>query len=79
MKIGYEISFNRYFHKPEPMRTLEEIGDDILAVERETEGLLGGLMGRELRPAYRKLRVYADTSVIRRLRGRRVPGTVAAD
>ena len=64
VKIGYEISFNRYFHKPEPMRTLEEIGDDILAVERETEGLLGGLMGRELRPAYRKLRVYADTSVI---------------
>ena len=24
MKIGYEISFNRYFYKPEPMRTLEE-------------------------------------------------------
>ena len=25
MKIGYEISFNRYFYKPEPMRTLGEI------------------------------------------------------
>ena len=23
VKIGYEISFNRYFYKPEPMRTLE--------------------------------------------------------
>ena len=44
VKIGYEISFNRYFYKPEPMRTLEEIGADILAVERETEGLLGGLV-----------------------------------
>ena len=40
VKIGYEISFNRYFYKPEPMRTLEEIHADILAVERETEGLL---------------------------------------
>ena len=44
VKVGYEISFNRYFYKPEPMRTLEEIGADILAVERETEGLLGGLV-----------------------------------
>ena len=46
VKIGYEVSFNRYFHKPEPMRTLEEIGDDILAVERETEGLLLEILGR---------------------------------
>ena len=46
VKIGYEISFNRYFHKPEPMRTLQEIGDDILAVERETEGLLLEILGR---------------------------------
>ena len=40
VKIGYEVSFNRYFYKPEPMRTLEEIRADILAVERETAGLL---------------------------------------
>ena len=38
VKIGYEISFNRYFYKPEPMRTLEEIRADILAVEKETTG-----------------------------------------
>ena len=25
VKIGYEISFTRYFHKPLPLRTLEEI------------------------------------------------------
>ncbi len=48
VKIGYEISFNRYFHKPEPMRTLAEIGDDILAVERETEGLLLEILGRSV-------------------------------
>ena len=40
VKIGYEISFNRYFYKPEPMRTLGEIRADILAVEKETQGLL---------------------------------------
>ena len=46
VKIGYELSFNRYFTKPEPMRTLEEIRADILTVEREAEGLLDGLVGR---------------------------------
>ena len=45
VKIGYEISFNRYFYRPEPMRTLEEIRADILAVERETEGLLAEILG----------------------------------
>ena len=39
-QIGYEISFNRYFYKPKPMRTLEEIRRDIEALEQETEGLL---------------------------------------
>ena len=45
VKIGYEISFNRYFHKPEPMRSLEEIRGDILAVERESTGLLAQILG----------------------------------
>ena len=45
VKIGYEISFTRYFYKPQPMRSLEEIRDDILALERETEGLLGEIIG----------------------------------
>ena len=45
VKIGYEISFTRYFYKPTPMRTLEEIRADILALERETEGLLEEIIG----------------------------------
>ena len=45
VKIGYEISFTRYFYKPQPMRTLAEIRADILALERETEGLLDGIVG----------------------------------
>ena len=44
VKIGYEISFTRYFYKPQPLRTLEEIRADILALERETEGLLGDIL-----------------------------------
>ena len=46
VKIGYEISFTRYFYKPQPMRTLHEIRADILALERETEGLLDDIVGR---------------------------------
>ncbi|MCS6997464.1 MAG: SAM-dependent DNA methyltransferase, partial [Casimicrobiaceae bacterium] len=45
VKIGYEISFNRYFYKPQPLRTLEEIRADILALERETAGLLDEIIG----------------------------------
>jgi type I restriction enzyme M protein len=46
IKIGYEISFTRYFYKPQPLRSLKEIRADILALEKETEGLLGEILGR---------------------------------
>ncbi len=45
VKTGYEISFTRYFYKPQPLRTLEEIRADILALEKETEGLLSEIIG----------------------------------
>ena len=45
VRIGYEVSFTRYFYKPQPMRSLEEIRADILALETETEGLLGEIVG----------------------------------
>ena len=44
VKIGYEVSFTRYFYKPQPLRPLEEIRRDILTVERETGGLLGEIL-----------------------------------
>jgi len=49
VKTGYEISFTRYFYKPQPLRTLEEIRADILALEKETEGLLGEIVGVQVR------------------------------
>ena len=45
VKTGYEISFTRYFYKPQPLRPLDDIRADILALERETEGLLSEIVG----------------------------------
>ena len=44
-KIGYELSFTKYFYQPVQLRTLEEITQDIRAIERETDGLLEGILG----------------------------------
>jgi type I restriction enzyme M protein len=49
VRVGYEVSFARYFYKPQPLRTLEEIRSDILALEKETEGLLGEISGGDRR------------------------------
>ena len=46
-QIGYEISFNRYFYKAQPLRPLEAIRADILALEKETEGLLAPILGTD--------------------------------
>ena len=43
-KIGYEISFNKYFYQHKPLRSLEEVTADILRLEAETEGLLKKLV-----------------------------------
>lgn len=39
-KIGYEINFTKYFYKYKPLRSLEEIRKDILALEEETDGMI---------------------------------------
>lgn len=36
-KIGYEINFTKYFYEFKPLRSLEEIKADILALEQETQ------------------------------------------
>jgi type I restriction enzyme M protein len=43
-KIGYEISFTRHFYKPQALRSLDEIRRDIIAVEKEADGLLDALL-----------------------------------
>jgi type I restriction enzyme M protein len=39
-KVGYEINFTKYFYEYKPLRSLAEIRADILALEKETDGLL---------------------------------------
>ena len=46
VKVGYEINFNRHFYKPQPMRSLDDIVADIIALENESEGLLANLITR---------------------------------
>lgn len=45
-KIGYELSFTKYFYKPVQLRELSEIKDDIKKIEEETEGLLAEILGQ---------------------------------
>jgi len=44
-KIGYEISFNKYFYTHKPLRSLEEVARDILELEEASEGLIKEILG----------------------------------
>lgn len=39
-KIGYEISFNKYFYRHKPLRSIEDVSTDILELERQSDGLI---------------------------------------
>jgi type I restriction enzyme M protein len=39
-KIGYEISFNKYFYRHKPLRAIEEVSTDILRLEDLSDGLI---------------------------------------
>lgn len=43
--VGYEINFTKYFYQYKPLRSLEEIRADIMALEQETDGLLKSVIG----------------------------------
>lgn len=42
-KIGYELSFTKYFYKPTELRSLEEIESEISDIEKEAQELLQGV------------------------------------
>lgn len=48
IKVGYEISFTKYFYKPADLRSVNEIITDIEQIEQNTDGLLAGII-REVR------------------------------
>lgn len=43
-KIGYEISFNKYFYQHKPLRSLQEVSAEILELERQSEGLIAEIL-----------------------------------
>ena len=45
VKVGHEISFNRYFYKPIALRSLVAIGEEIAFIEKESDGLLQSVIG----------------------------------
>src|SRR5690554_3273491 len=45
VKIGYEISFNKYFYRHKPLRALEDVAADIISLEQQAEGLIAQILG----------------------------------
>ena len=43
-QIGYEISFNKYFYKPEDIRSMSEIIARLSSLEEEADGVLAEIM-----------------------------------
>ena len=43
-KVGYEINFTKYFYKYEPLRSSDDISNDLLELKKESENLLKLIM-----------------------------------
>jgi type I restriction enzyme M protein len=46
-KIGYEISFNKYFYRHKPLRSMDDVAKDIVGLEQKAEGLIAEILGVE--------------------------------
>lgn len=44
--VGYEINFTKYFYEYKPLRPLQEITKDLIALEAECDGLLQSIINR---------------------------------
>ena len=44
-KIGYEISFNKYFYQHKPLRNMETVAKEIINLEQQAEGLIAEILG----------------------------------
>lgn len=43
-KIGYEISFNKYFYQHKPLRAINEVTADIIDLEKLSDGLIAEIL-----------------------------------
>ena len=46
VQVGYELSFTKYFYKPKALRSIEDITNDIRAIEQRTNGMLDDILGK---------------------------------
>lgn len=44
-KIGYELSFSKYFYKPAQLRPIQDIVIDLKKLVKETDGMLTEILG----------------------------------
>jgi len=47
-KVGFEISFNKYFYSHKPLRSLEDVASDIITLEQKAEGLIAQVLGVDI-------------------------------
>jgi type I restriction enzyme M protein len=47
-KLGYQVSFNKYFYRHKPLRPLEEVANDIITLEHKAEGLIAQILGVDI-------------------------------
>ena len=47
-KLGYEISFNKYFYQHKPLRNIDVVAKDIVDLEKQAEGLIAEILGISL-------------------------------
>jgi type I restriction enzyme M protein len=46
-KIGYDISFNKYFYQHKALRSMDDVASDIINLEQKAEGLIAEILGVE--------------------------------
>lgn len=44
--VGYEINFTKYFYQYKPLRSLQDLTNELLELERESDGLMAKLIGK---------------------------------
>ncbi len=53
VKIGYEISFNKHFYQHKPLRSVTQVANDIIELEKKADGLIADILGiAKIRGAY---------------------------
>lgn len=47
VKIGYEISFNKYFYQHKPLRSLTEVANELIELDQQADGLIAQILSAQ--------------------------------